>query len=182
VQVFNSYAVKIDVNKSKLIIMKNSKTLVLVMSVLFFAFASFNASAQRGQCCAKQQMVQKNDCSKVIPNLSEDQKAKIDKLRTDHLDAVKPLREKMKANREMRRKLMSADKQDQVAINANIDEHAKLQAQIMKLKTKHISSVRSLLTDEQKVAYDAHHAKNRKADCCMGAKKGMKHRKGKMMQ
>ena len=160
--------------------MKNSKKLVLVMSALLFAFASFNVSAQKGQCCSKQQMTQKENCSKVIPNLSEDQKVKIDKLRTYHLDAVKPLREKMKANREMHRKLMSADKQDQVAINANIDEHAKLQAEIMKLRTKHIASVKSLLTDEQKVAYDAHHAKNKNADCCMGGKKGMKHRKGKM--
>lgn len=159
--------------------MRNSKILVVVLSVVMFAFSASNISAQKkGECCSKQKMEQKKDCSKIIPDLTDDQQVKIEKLRVDHMAAVAPLKEKLKVNREAHRNLMSADKIDQKAIDANIDEHAKIKADMMKLQSKHMATVKGLLNDVQKKAFDAHHAKNgmgcaKVADCSKGKQKGM---------
>ena len=77
------------------------------------------------------------------------------------------------------RTLQSAEKPDLNAINKLIDEMAAVRAQIQKKAAAHKVEVASLLTDEQKVYFNAH--QGRKFDKGMkrgGGKRGMGNGRG----
>jgi len=89
-------------------------------------------------------------------NLTEEQDAKITELRLQHLKEVTPLRNELNEKRARLRTLQSADKQDLNAINKTIDEMGALRTSIQKKGAAHRAEVASLLTDEQRVAFNAH--------------------------
>lgn len=93
-----------------------------------------------------------------ILNLTEEQDAKITNLRTQHLKEVTPLRNELNEKRARLRTLQSADKQDLNAINKTIDEMGALRTSIQKKGAAHRAEVASLLTDEQRVAFNARKA------------------------
>lgn len=89
----------------------------------------------------------------IIPNLTPEQAAKIDKLKVEHQKALVLLQADLKIKRLELRQLM-LDKADQKKLEAKIDELAKVGADIQKKCLAHRTEVGRLLTDEQKKALD----------------------------
>lgn len=155
------------------------------MSVLFliFALAFSNASVLWSQTSAKaDDPVEKALCchGKMqynIPDLTDDQKKKIDDLQVAHLKEVNQTKALLHEKQAHLRTLQVADKPDNAAINKTIDEITALKNDLMKKHEAHRQAIRSLLTDKQKVVFDAkgccskHDGKGCKGNCG-GACKG----------
>lgn len=139
------------------------KTRVLTTIALLFAlaFSSGNLFAQRGMGMGQGRpdgpespgFKQGTECR--IPDLTPEQETKIKELRTKHLKDVTPLRNEMQEKRARLNTLKSSDKQDLAAINKVIDEITALKANLMKKQAAHQAEVSALLTDEQRVHFNA---------------------------
>ena len=103
---------------------------------------------------------------KMIPNLTDDQQKKIDALNVKHLKEVTNLKNQVKIKEAELRVLETADKPDKNAIDKKIDEIMTLKTQLAKAGANHRQEVRALLTDEQKVYFDA--MPRGKGGCCGG--------------
>ena len=86
--------------------------------------------------------------------LNDEQKTKIKDIKMASFKETKPLNSKLAELKVHQGTLMMADKADMNAINANIDEIAKLESQIAKNRAAGVQQVRGLLTDEQRMAFD----------------------------
>lgn len=91
-----------------------------------------------------------------LPDLTDAQKEQIEKLRTDHLKTILPLRNKLGELRAELRTLSTADKANMNDINKKIDQIGNVRTQLMKEQAAQRQQIRSLLTDEQRVKFDSH--------------------------
>jgi len=85
-----------------------------------------------------------------IPNLTADQKAKLEKLQNDHLKKMTDLRNSMAEKRAQLRTAMTgstADEKKALQLAKNINE---IQATMQEERIKHHFAIANLLTDEQK--------------------------------
>jgi Spy/CpxP family protein refolding chaperone len=89
-----------------------------------------------------------------IPNITDDQKAKIKELRLAHFKEVQPLKNQIGELKAKQKTLSTAEKPDMKLINANIDDITKVQNQLMKSGAQLNQQIRALLTDEQRIAFD----------------------------
>lgn len=128
------------------------KTTLLLAAVLFFGQV-LQAQPGRARMDRGPRMGNFQECQ-MIPELSDTQKEEIQNLRTSHLKEMQNFRNQVGENRAAYRTLMSADKADQKAIDANIDAYTKLRNQMMKKQSAHQQAIRNLLTDDQKVIFD----------------------------
>ena len=90
---------------------------------------------------------------KKIPNLSDEQKGKLEKLHAEH----QKMMTEAKANMEkqaLEMKALMKDPVDVKKIEAKIDEIAMMKAAMQKKCLAHRLAVRALLTDEQKAKFD----------------------------
>lgn len=135
--------------------MKTNKTFtgIFMIATLILFSQSIFAQPGRGMMNRGQQAGFDREC-RMIPELTETQQAQIQELRTEQLKEMQDFRNQIGENRARYRTLMSADKADQKAIDANIDEYTNLRNQMMKKQAAHRQQVRSLLTDDQKVFFD----------------------------
>jgi len=116
---------------------------------------------QPGQVANKDREVKKIDKEQGMDkdhgaNFTEEQKAKMKEIRIASYKEIKPLKNQLGELEAKQQTLVTADKPDINAINANIDEITKIQNKIMKIKALHHQQVRALLTDEQKIWFDSH--------------------------
>lgn len=136
-----------------------TKRLVAIALMTMVSLGGFAQRGQRWMDC---------DSSRVryhrIPNLTEAQQKKIDDLMVKHLKEVTPLRNELLEKEARLNTLESADKPDMNAINKTIDEIAALKAQIMKKRVAHRTEVAALLTDEQRVFFNANRHRMGKGD------------------
>lgn len=89
-------------------------------------------------------------------NLTDDQKQKMKALHESAKKDIMPLRKQLEEKKANLQKLSSAENPDESTISAEIDEIAKLQAQIQKIRVHTRLEVRKLLNDEQRAIFDAH--------------------------
>ncbi|MBI5266066.1 MAG: periplasmic heavy metal sensor [candidate division Zixibacteria bacterium] len=82
--------------------------------------------------------------------LTADQKAKLEKMRTDFKLAVIDQQAKIKKTRVLLGDLRRDDKAAAGAVEAKIDEMARLRAEMAKMKYRHHSAIKAVLTDKQK--------------------------------
>lgn len=157
-------------NDKKQMIMKtrNAKNIAMLLVVLFMA-SGMELLAQRGM---------HHNC---IPDLTDEQKEKIDELRIPHMKNMQELRADVKVYKAELGKLMQAEKPDMGAINSKIDEISKVKSDIMKEHAKHKQDVRALLTDEQRIYFDRKMNMHHEHRNCMHMKHGMQ-MKNKMMK
>lgn len=143
----------------------------LIAAFALIALVSFDASAQNyGRRNARVNTMQANeandvqssvmgfgrgDCTAFIPDLTEDQEAKILKLRNKHLRNAELKRAEIGEKQARLNSLRLAENQDVNAIDKTIDEMSSLQASLMKAREAHRREVRDLLSDDQKVWFDA---------------------------
>jgi Spy/CpxP family protein refolding chaperone len=156
-----------------------------IFSALFFASIMLliatkdvNAQRERGLRTEARMEVASDmggpgDFCKNIPNITEEQTQKITELRTAHLKEVTSHRNKIDELRARKRTLMTADNPDMKAIDKVIDEMSALKTEHLKRNARHHQAIRSLLTEEQRVHFDARDPK---------AKNNMRlHKAGKRM-
>lgn len=92
----------------------------------------------------------------MIPDLTDSQKDKMETLRLDHMKAIQPLHNEIGEKQARLRTLQTADKVSMPEIDKVIEDIGQTRTEIMKLKAAHHQEIRSLLTDEQRVFFDAH--------------------------
>lgn len=131
-----------------------------ISALMFIGTLSANA---QGENRAKMDASKPLICDQKIPGLTEEQKTKMKDLRVAHMKEVTPIKNLLAEKKARLNTLTSAEKSDMNEINKTIDEIAKLKADMMKMRINHQMKVKALLTDEQKVFFNAH----------MGKKKGM---------
>ncbi len=130
------------------------KTLSAFLIALLMLTAS-NLYAQKGRGYAKNRDFNKNQVCERIPDLTEEQEAKIKELRVDHLKEMKSFRNQMNELRARKRTFMTSDNADLKEINSVIDQMTEIQNQMMKATAKHRQEIRNLLTDEQRIFFDS---------------------------
>jgi Spy/CpxP family protein refolding chaperone len=93
----------------------------------------------------------------MIPDLTKEQQEQIKALRVELMQTMQPLRNELGEKKAQFRTLTTQEKVNMNKVNQLIDEMGKLHTKMMKLKASHQQSIRQLLTDEQRVFFDAHH-------------------------
>ena len=88
-----------------------------------------------------------------IPGLTEEQSSQIMELRTAHLAEMQSYRDQIDINRAQYRSLLRS--QDMSAIEANIDERTSIRNQMARKQAQQHQAIRGLLTEEQRVWFDA---------------------------
>ena len=91
----------------------------------------------------------------LIPDLTEDQKGKIQELHLNMTKESTQIRNQLGEIRARMRTLQSADNPDMKEIDKLIDESSGLQAQLQKKGAANHQEIRKLLSDDQRVIFDA---------------------------
>ncbi len=92
----------------------------------------------------------------MIPDLTEKQKEQIKQVRTEHLKAMLPLKNQLMEKRARLHTVSTSENVNMKEINDIIEEIGAIKTQMMKERAAHRQEVRSLLTEEQRVIFDAH--------------------------
>jgi len=146
-----------NIKPKKIMIMKRK-----IVPMLLVAFLMIGSQSLKAQ--AKEESPTSNKgakCTQGIPDLTDQQKQKIDDLCLAQTKEMTGLNNQMNEKYAHLKTLQTADKADMAAINKTIDEISALKADMMKKCSATRQSVRGLLTDKQKVAFDAN-----KGGCC----------------
>lgn len=133
--------------------MKKSKKLISLLMVAFLFVGSQLVNAQ-----PKNATPEKDNCTKCIngiADLTDVQKQKIEALNLAHTKSMTGFKNQMNEKNAHLKTLQSADKADMTAINKTIDEISLIKADMMKACASNKQSIRSLLTDNQKITFDA---------------------------
>ena len=116
-----------------------------------------------------------NQCSN-IPDLTQDQKDKIEVLRTANQKTMLTFKNQLAVKNAQLEVLTTADKPDVAAINKMIDEIGALKIDMQKKRAEHRLAVRNLLTENQRIQFDASHGKGNCSEnangCGMGKGRG----------
>lgn len=91
----------------------------------------------------------------AIPDLTDEQQEKIKAIHLNMMKESLPIKNKIGENEAKMKTLQTADNPDMKAINALIDETAKLEADLKKKMAANHQDVRKLLTAEQRVIFDS---------------------------
>jgi Spy/CpxP family protein refolding chaperone len=93
----------------------------------------------------------------MIPDLTDEQKEQIKDIRVESMEEMLTLKNKLGEKAARLRTLQTAAKANMSEINKAIEDIGKLRTEMMKLKAASHQEIRSLLTDEQRIFFDAHH-------------------------
>lgn len=88
-------------------------------------------------------------------NLSEEQRSEIQQIRMDRAREIQPLRDEVRINKAMITAQMHKDKPDMKQIVGMVEENGRILTQIRVKEIESRIKIRSLLSDEQKVIFDA---------------------------
>ncbi len=145
--------------------MKTNKITTSILAIVLLVGMSLTASAQRGQRMnngAGQGFGQGQGFNQgfgaancAFLNLSDEQQTKVADLRLALTEKNLPLQNQLGEMRAKMQSLRTGNNQDFKAISKLIDEMSTVQAQVRKNAAEHRLNVRALLTDDQKVLFDA---------------------------
>ncbi len=144
-----------------LIIMKKINfNLVIALFAMIFLFSNsaiFAQEGKKGEKDGKENPKHFKEHRKEMRglNLTDDQKAKIEKLAVAHLKEMTGLKNQLKEKRAHLITITQVDNPDMNAINKTIDEIGAMRTDVQKKQVAHRLEVRKLLTDEQKIRFDA---------------------------
>ena len=124
------------------------------MLVLMLA-VTFSSVAQQRQGSPQQKKQMKYERHEMLPDLTDAQKEGMKSIHIKSMKATQPLKNQLMEKKAHLNTLSSADKADMKAINKQIDEISVIQASIQKQRAASKQEVRSLLTDDQRVIFDA---------------------------
>lgn len=131
-------------------ISKISAMLMLILGIVF------SSTAQQRTGAPQQKRQMKFEKHEMLPDLTDAQKDQMKAVRIKTMKSVQPLRNQLMEKRARLNTLSSADKVDMKAINKQIDEMSTLKASMQKVRAASKQEVRSILTEDQRVIFDAH--------------------------
>jgi len=139
--------------------MKKTLSILLVTAVTMFGMNSFAQNQGNPGCCPGQgtEMHKEGPCA--IPNLTDEQVKKIEPLKTDFQKKKFEIHNQIKVKQAQLIVASTGDKINKDEAYRIIDEIAALKASMEKAKFDHQMAVRAILTPEQQLAFDMHHAK-----------------------
>ena len=91
----------------------------------------------------------------AIPDLTDAQKEKIKELQTANQKVINPLKNQLQEKKAHLKSLRSSENPNLNEIDKTIDEITGLTGKMMKQRERFIQDVRKILTDEQRVYFDA---------------------------
>ncbi|OGC43530.1 hypothetical protein A2Y85_01880 [candidate division WOR-3 bacterium RBG_13_43_14] len=160
-------------------------TLMLIASLIVLAITAYG---QTPGCCGKGMDMEGKDAihkpcnmpggpggkdhKPMIPDLTDEQKEKIETLKVEHMGKMLPLKNEMGEKQARLQTLTTAEKVNMSEVNKLIDNIGALCTKIMKLQAQHRQDVRELLTDKQRLIFDAQEPG---MGGCMGGKGNMHH-------
>ena len=153
---------------------------LLTVAMISLMFISVNTFAQKGDCNGhKGHKGEGVGIENRIPDLTEKQKADIEKIQLDAQKEMLPITNGLGVKRAELQTLRTAEKVDQKAIDAKVKEIGELRTQMMALRESKIQNIRNVLTDDQKVIFDSRKGKhNNKMKHGRKSGSGSKHGKG----
>ena len=136
--------------------MKTTKLITAIALIIGITVIAGDAIAQRGQRAPVNRAERgTRTMENCMLDLTPDQQAQISTLRTNHLKEVTPLRNQLNEKRARLQTLKSADTYNLTEINKTIDEMAEIRATLQKRGAAQRAEVSKLLTDEQRVHFNA---------------------------
>ncbi len=138
--------------------MKTQKVIILAAFLTLFGYANIFAQEARvndnkpAVCTAKAPSFTQNDFMK---SLSAEQQEQVKAIRLETQKETTPLKAELKVLRAELDKASIGDKVNASEVNNLIDKISKLQGELMKIRYAKKQKVRSILTDEQKIMFDA---------------------------
>jgi len=149
-------------------LIKNQKSSIkncfMAIAIAVVTSLSLHAQPQRMQPYSGKspqevrQVLRPESLSAPMETLSDKQREEIRKIYSEQLKERTKMRNLLKEKRAKLEVLQTAEKPDLKEINKVIDEIAALQAQEMKAQAASRQKIRSLLTEEQRVYFDAQKA------------------------
>ena len=130
----------------------NFKLLVAIIVVLGLSLSVMAQPNRRGNM-AHRPMTDKSGLQML--DLTDAQKDQIKEIHLAHMKDIQPLRDEVKINRVKVDALLKKDVPDMKEIVSLVEANGKLLTQIQVKGIEQKINVRSLLTDEQKIMYDA---------------------------
>ena len=145
-----------------LIVMKRMNKIKAIALTGLLMIATGTTFAQMGQgkrgmrpgMGMKNQSGMYQNCQRMIPDLTEEQENKIQKLRTAHMNEMTDFRNQLNEKRARLRTLQTSDNPSMNNINKVIEEMGDIRTEMHKERVSHLQKVRSELTDEQKTYFD----------------------------
>lgn len=157
--------------------MKNKKTFQLLTLAVFAAMILASPLLAGTDCQKKgdpeKMMGQGCMMLKAIPNLSDEQKGKLEKLHAEHQKMMVAAKADME-KQALEMKGLMKDPVDVKKVEAKIDEMAMMKAGMQKKCLAHRLAVRALLTVEQKAKFDEMGCCGMMGGCRMHMQGGMK--------
>ncbi|MCX7953988.1 MAG: Spy/CpxP family protein refolding chaperone [Bacteroidales bacterium] len=139
------------------------KTLKLLLGVTLMYCLSFNNVYSQPSCESKKEHKCCN-LTQIIPNLTDEQKKKIEQTQVNYLKEIQPIEDQLHEKQVRLKSLRNANASEQ-EINKTIDEITSLENQIMKKREAYYKAISLILTDDQKVYFRKHCNDAGKA-CC----------------
>lgn len=145
-----------------------------ILSLAAFVLLSVSASfAQQGRGMrGTMQGGDRQYFGQSVLDLTEEQQAKISKMRLEMQKEMTPLRSKVQTLRSEYKLMIIDEKISEADLKSKLDEISGLRKDMALKRAKHQRQVRSILTDEQKVKFDQRILSGRKH--AMKGKKGFK--------
>lgn len=136
------------------------KTLTLAILAIFaITSVSFAQSPERGKrdFDRREAMMQRHDrmAERMDNFFTDEQQDQIKALRLETAQKVKPLKNQLNELEAKQQTLRTAEKADMNAIYANIDKISEVKSEIQKVMAKQHQDIRSMLTEEQLMKFDA---------------------------
>jgi len=140
-------------------VIKKRPILLLIAALFIVSSGIAYAQCPKGDCGGKPSMHGEKGPHNGpgIPDLTEEQKEQIKGLRVELMEDLITMKNKLGEKTAKLRTLQTATKANMSEINKVIENIGDLRTDIMKLKAACHQEIRSLLTDEQRVFFDAHH-------------------------
>lgn len=131
---------------NKKMILIPAMAMSLIVSPLSFA-AKYDQKDDKQCSCVKMEKMGK------MLNLTDDQKAKIKKIKMEAKEQLKSQYEKMKPIRKELHQLVTSDKMDEAKLNELINKKNAIKAETMKIKYNMKNKVYNVLDEKQKQQY-----------------------------
>ncbi len=158
---------------------KSLSLAALIMAVLF----SMQLMAQKGGQSPKgdnDQFPRKERFLDRLPGITDQQKEEIKKIHLQTMKAQQPLKNEKDELQAKLKTLTTVDQPDTKAVNAVIEKIGSINTEMMKKRVSEKLSIRNLLTEEQRIVFDAQAQKmrerrfdnNRQPDKRRAAKRG----------
>ena len=143
--------------------MKNvGKLMMIAAAMLLIATTGFDAASQncqnKGKQCQAGMCAGMDDFS-YVPDLTADQKKQIQDLKLILIRETTQIKNQINEKKAHLITVSTGDKVDMNAVNQTIDELFALKASLAKRHVQYMQDVRKLLTDNQKIIFDAHRGK-----------------------